>query len=98
MKIANSILLVLSMSSVLAAEGYGAVKLSALQIPSTDAAGKIPGVGAHGFRTTAHGGHPCVFVEKATRYSWTSYTMHFHFDYSMNAQISVLAPMKTMSR
>ncbi len=42
----------------------GAVKLTALQIISGDANGKIQGVGAHRFRTTNHGGQPCTFVVK----------------------------------
>jgi len=41
-----------------------AVKLTAVQIVSTDANGKIQGVGAHRFRTTLHGGHPGVFLIK----------------------------------
>jgi uncharacterized protein (TIGR03437 family) len=40
------------------------VKLTALQIISTDANGKIQGVGAHRFRTANHGGHPCIFLVK----------------------------------
>jgi hypothetical protein len=39
-----------------------AVKLTAIQIISTDAAGKIQGVGAHRFKTTKHGGQPAIFV------------------------------------
>ncbi|HEU0119491.1 MAG TPA: IPT/TIG domain-containing protein [Bryobacteraceae bacterium] len=47
-----------------AATVQGAVKLTALQIISTDANGKIQGVGAHRFRTTQHGGQPCIFLIK----------------------------------
>jgi len=43
-----------------------AVKLSALQIISTDANGKIQGVGAHRFKTAQHGGHPCIFLVKGS--------------------------------
>jgi len=39
-----------------------AVKLTAMQIISTDGAGKIQGVGAHRFKTTQHGGQPCLFL------------------------------------
>ena len=41
---------------------YAAVNLTAIQIISTDEAGKIQGVGAHRFKTTNHGGQPCIFV------------------------------------
>jgi uncharacterized protein (TIGR03437 family) len=44
----------------------GAVKLTALTIGSTDANGKIQGVGAHRFRTANHGGHPCLFLIKGS--------------------------------
>ena len=44
----------------------GAVKLTALTIGSTDASGKIQGVGAHRFRTAQHGGHPCIFLVKGS--------------------------------
>jgi uncharacterized protein (TIGR03437 family) len=43
-----------------------AVKLTAVQIVSTDSNGKIQGVGAHRFRTTLHGGHPAVFLIKGS--------------------------------
>ncbi len=39
-----------------------AVKITALQMISTDANGKIQGVGAHRFKTANHGGQPCLFV------------------------------------
>lgn len=39
-----------------------AVRLTAIQIISTDTAGKIQGVGAHRFRTVNHGGQPGIFV------------------------------------
>jgi uncharacterized protein (TIGR03437 family) len=39
-----------------------AVKLTAMQIISVDTAGKIPGVGGHRFKTTLHGGQPCLFL------------------------------------
>lgn len=47
-----------------AATAQGAVSLTALNIISTDANGKIQGVGAHRFRTAQHGGHPCIFLIK----------------------------------
>jgi len=43
---------------------YAAVKLTALQITSVDADGKIQGVGAHRFKTTQQGGHPTIFLVK----------------------------------
>ena len=39
-----------------------AVKLTALQIISTETNGKIQGVGAHRFKTANHGGQPAIFV------------------------------------
>lgn len=45
-----------------AASAEAAVKLTAMQIISTDSAGKIQGVGAHRFKTTQHGGQPCLFL------------------------------------
>ncbi len=47
-----------------AVPAWSAVKLTAIQVVSTDAAGKIPGVGGHRFRTTLHGGHPGIFLVK----------------------------------
>ena len=44
----------------------GAVKLTALTINSTDANGKIQGVGAHRFKTTQHGGQPAIFLIKGS--------------------------------
>lgn len=41
---------------------HAAVKLTALTINSTDANGKIQGVGAHRFKTTQHGGQPAIFL------------------------------------
>ncbi len=43
---------------------YAAVKLTALQITSTDVDGKIQGVGAHRFKTTQQGGQPTIFLVK----------------------------------
>lgn len=43
-----------------------AVRLTALQITSTDTNGKIQGVGSHRFRTTEHGGQPCLFLIKGS--------------------------------
>ena len=45
-------------------QAQAAVKLTAVQIISTDANGKIQGVGAHRFKTTLHGGQPCIFLVK----------------------------------
>jgi uncharacterized protein (TIGR03437 family) len=47
---------------VSAFQAQAAVKLTAMQIISVDAAGKIQGVGAHRFKTTQHGGQPCIFL------------------------------------
>lgn len=47
-----------------ASQVQAAVKLTAVQIISTDANGKIQGVGAHRFKTTLHGGQPCIFLVK----------------------------------
>lgn len=41
-----------------------AVKLTAMQITSADADGKIQGVGAHRFKTTQQGGQPTIFLVK----------------------------------
>ena len=43
---------------------FAAVKLTALQITSTDVDGKIQGVGAHRFKTTQQGGQPTIFLVK----------------------------------
>jgi len=43
-------------------QAQAAVRLTAMQIISTDQAGKIQGVGAHRFKTTNHGGQPCIFL------------------------------------
>ncbi len=51
---------------VAATSSFGAVKLTALQIISTDANGKIQGVGAHRFKTAQHGGHPAIFLVKGS--------------------------------
>jgi uncharacterized protein (TIGR03437 family) len=45
-------------------QAQAAVRLTALQITSSDQTGKIQGVGAHRFRTTNHGGQPCIFLVK----------------------------------
>lgn len=45
---------------------HAAVKLTALTISSTDANGKIQGVGAHRFKTAQHGGHPAIFLIKGS--------------------------------
>src|SRR5947209_6893276 len=43
-------------------QAQAAVRLTAMQIISTDQSGKIQGVGAHRFKTTNHGGQPCIFL------------------------------------
>src|SRR5215218_6470988 len=43
-------------------QAEAAVKITALQMISTDAGGKIQRVGAHRFKTTNHGGQPCLYV------------------------------------
>jgi uncharacterized protein (TIGR03437 family) len=57
-------LLTLTLAAVSSLNAHAAVKLTALQIISSDANGKIQGVGAHRFKTTQHGGQPCIFVVK----------------------------------
>lgn len=47
-------------------QASAAVKLTAIQVISTDANGKIQGVGAHRFKTTLHGGQPAIFVVKGS--------------------------------
>ena len=44
-----------------------AVKLTAMQIISVEANGKIQGVGAHRFKTTQHGGQPAIFLVKGDK-------------------------------
>jgi uncharacterized protein (TIGR03437 family) len=133
MKTSQLSLLTISLVALSAFNAQAAVKLTALQIISTDTNGKIQGVGAHRFKTTLHGGQPCIFLvkgddpdgpiingpgpaqngidlslnagrhtytvfaEKYNSSTWTNYTMQFHFDLSMSAQISVLAPLNTTS-
>jgi uncharacterized protein (TIGR03437 family) len=43
-------------------DAAAAVKLTAMQIISAETNGKIQGVGAHRFKTTQHGGQPCIFL------------------------------------
>ena len=54
--------LALSVAALGAIQAQAAVKITALQMISTDASGKIQGVGAHRFKTTNHGGQPCLYV------------------------------------
>ena len=54
--------LALSVAAFSAIQAQAAVKITALQMISTDANGKIQGVGAHRFKTTNHGGQPCLYV------------------------------------
>jgi uncharacterized protein (TIGR03437 family) len=55
-------ILTLTVASLSAFPAQAAVKLTAMQIISTEANGKIQGVGAHRFKTTLHGGHPAIFL------------------------------------
>ena len=55
-------LLALGLAALSGIEGQAAVKLTAMQIISADTTGKIQGVGAHRFKTTQHGGQPCIFL------------------------------------
>jgi uncharacterized protein (TIGR03437 family) len=54
--------LALALAALGAAPTRAAVKLTAMQIISVDANGKLQGVGAHRFKTTQHGGQPCIFL------------------------------------
>ncbi|MEO8127628.1 MAG: IPT/TIG domain-containing protein [Bryobacteraceae bacterium] len=60
----SNLLLTLALAAFTFNHAQAAVKLTALQITSTDANGKIQGVGAHRFKTTMHGGQPCIFLVK----------------------------------
>jgi hypothetical protein len=55
-------ILTLGLLAAAASDARAAVKLTAMQIVSTETNGKIQGVGAHRFKTTQHGGQPCIFV------------------------------------
>ena len=52
----------LGLAALIGVQARAAVKLTAMQIISTDSSGKIQGVGAHRFKTTQHGGQPCIFI------------------------------------
>ena len=54
--------LALGLAALGAVQAEAAVKITAIQMISTDADGKIQGVGAHRFKTTNHGGQPCLYV------------------------------------
>ena len=56
--------LALALSAFATMPSIGAVKLTALQITSTDIDGKIQGVGGHRFKTTQQGGQPTIFLVK----------------------------------
>lgn len=64
MNIIRNSVLALLVGACAAANASAAVKLTALQINSTDAEGKIPGVGGHRFKTTQQGGQPTIFLVK----------------------------------
>ena len=55
-------ILALGLAALSAFQSEAAVKLTAMQITSVDTDGKIQGVGAHRFKTTLHGGQPCIFL------------------------------------
>lgn len=54
--------LALAVATLGAFSAQGAVKLTAMQVISVEANGKIQGVGAHRFKTTQHGGQPAIFL------------------------------------
>ena len=54
--------LALGLAALGAVQTEAAVKITAIQMISTDENGKIQGVGAHRFKTTNHGGQPCLYV------------------------------------
>jgi uncharacterized protein (TIGR03437 family) len=54
--------LALGLAALGVLQAEAAVKITAIQLISTDADGKIQGVGAHRFKTTNHGGQPCLYV------------------------------------
>ena len=54
--------LALALAALGAVPTRAAVKLTAMQLISVDGNGKIQGVGAHRFKTTQHGGQPCIFL------------------------------------
>lgn len=58
----SNTILALSLAALGTIQAQAAVKITALQMISTDANGKIQGVGAHRFKTTNHGGQPCLYV------------------------------------
>ena len=62
MKTLRKTFLVLGLAAVGAIQTEAAVKITALQMISTDENGKIQGVGAHRFKTTNHGGQPCLYL------------------------------------
>lgn len=57
-------IIALLLGAAVSQTSYAAVKLTALQITSTDVDGKIQGVGAHRFKTTQQGGQPTIFLVK----------------------------------
>jgi uncharacterized protein (TIGR03437 family) len=62
MKTLSKTILALAVAVLGASYSQAAVKITALQMISTDANGKIQGVGAHRFKTTNHGGQPCLYL------------------------------------
>ena len=62
MTISKFSILATGLMALTAIQAQAAVKLTAMQIISADTSGKIQGVGAHRFKTTQHGGQPCLFL------------------------------------
>src|SRR5688572_20904551 len=63
----KTIFSILTLAALNTLSAEAAVKLTAMQIISTEANGKIQGVGAHRFKTTQHGGHPAIFLVKGDK-------------------------------
>lgn len=62
MRISKAIYLIIASLLGGASQMNAAVRLTAVQLISTDSSGAIQGVGAHRFKTTNHGGQPCIFL------------------------------------
>ena len=62
MNFSRNTFLALGLMAVGAAQSEAAVRLTALQMISTEADGKIQGVGGHRFKTANHGGQPCLYL------------------------------------
>lgn len=62
MNISRITLLTLGLTLLSSASADAAVRITALQVISTEANGKISSYGAHRFKTVNHGGQPCLYV------------------------------------